>query len=184
MMERQLVYPSLQHGGTTIDSAEQQFPCMKVGIFQQKKKKNTTNIILARTYVHTGRKTQVNLLSRTEKRYLWLAAVDLRNCLSIIFVYSNVQKRYFQNFATRSLNLGNTVLPVVTFENVSGNFFDKVCNTIVALCAPMSLSVACRLSLSLVNLLPNSFSLNLLVDQFDKFFKNLYYPIPDYEFVH
>ncbi len=39
MIERQLVYLSLQCGTTTIDRAEQDFPWVKVGLFQQKKKK-------------------------------------------------------------------------------------------------------------------------------------------------
>ncbi len=38
MMERQLVYLSLQRSGTIIDSAEQYIPCAKLGLFQQKKK--------------------------------------------------------------------------------------------------------------------------------------------------
>ncbi len=55
MMARQLVYLSLQRGGTTIDSVgPSAVSCVKVGLFQQKKKKNL-NITLARMYVYTGR---------------------------------------------------------------------------------------------------------------------------------
>ncbi len=39
MMERQLVYLSLQRGGTIVDTAEQQFLYVEVGLFQKKKKK-------------------------------------------------------------------------------------------------------------------------------------------------
>ncbi len=46
------------------------------------------NIILGctRTYIRLYRK--VGLLSRTEKRYLWLAELNFRNCLSIIYMYT------------------------------------------------------------------------------------------------
>ncbi len=46
------------------------------------------NIILGhtRTYICLYRK--VGLLLRTEKRYLWLAEVNFRNCLSIIYMYT------------------------------------------------------------------------------------------------
>ncbi len=39
-------------------------------------------------YTHLHRK--VDLLLHTEKRYLWLAVVNLSNCLSIIHVYSKI----------------------------------------------------------------------------------------------
>ncbi len=39
-----------------------------------------------RTYIRLYKK--VYLLSRTEKRYLWLAEVNFRNCLSIIYMYT------------------------------------------------------------------------------------------------
>ncbi len=38
------------------------------------------------TYIRLYRK--VDLLSRTEKRYLWLAEMNFRNCLSIIYMYT------------------------------------------------------------------------------------------------
>ncbi len=42
-------------------------------------------------YIRLYRKE--NLLSRTEKRYLWLAEVNFRNCLSIIYMYT--QRLYY-----------------------------------------------------------------------------------------
>ncbi len=60
-----------------------------MNLFQQKKKKKKApNIILGRTrmYIHLYRK--VGLLSRTEKRCLWLAEVNFHNCLSIIYMYT------------------------------------------------------------------------------------------------
>ncbi len=82
--------------------------CAKVGLFQQKKKK-TSNTILAHTYIYTGRQILVNLLSHTEKRYLWLAAVDLHNCLSIVYVYSKVTGQpVYTPFLCRKLGNGLT----------------------------------------------------------------------------
>ncbi len=65
-----------------------------INLFQQKK--SASNIILGhmRTYIRLYRK--VGLLSRTEKRYLWLAEANFRNCLSIIYMYT--QSRYHQQF--------------------------------------------------------------------------------------
>ncbi len=53
-----MLYLSLQHDGTTIDSAEQKFPYAKVDLFQtkkKKKKKKYSKYLLARTYVYIVR---------------------------------------------------------------------------------------------------------------------------------
>ncbi len=57
MMEKQLVYL----GGTTIDNAEQEFPCMKVSIFHAKKKKQKTKYCEYHfsVYVHLHRKVDL-----------------------------------------------------------------------------------------------------------------------------
>ncbi len=39
-------------------------------------------------HVHTSTYRMVGLLSHTEKCYLWLAEVNFRNCLSIIYMYT------------------------------------------------------------------------------------------------
>ncbi len=54
MMERQLVYLALQHGGATIDSGEQNFLCAKVGLFQQKKKTKKKTYVCLRRKVALG----------------------------------------------------------------------------------------------------------------------------------
>ncbi len=59
-----------------------------VNLFQQKKKKKAPNIILGRTRMYIRLYKKVDLLSRTEKRYLWLAGVNFHNCLSIIYMYT------------------------------------------------------------------------------------------------
>ncbi len=46
------------------------------------------NIILGHTCMYIRRYRKVDLLSRTEKRYLWLAEVNFRNCLSITYMYT------------------------------------------------------------------------------------------------
>ncbi len=107
-MERQIVYLSLQYGGTTIDSAEQYFQCAKVGMLTFSAKKNMPNIILAhmRTYIRLHRK--VDLLSRTEKRHLWLAAVYFRNCLFIIYMYT--QRIYVIRYHQKSISNPGTLV--------------------------------------------------------------------------
>ncbi len=60
-----------------------------MGLFQQKKKKKKKNSEYRfSAYVTQHRK--VDLLSRTEKRYLSLAVVNLHSHLSIIYVYSKI----------------------------------------------------------------------------------------------
>ncbi len=58
-------------------------------------------IILGRTRTYIGLYRKVDLLSRTEKRYLWLAEVNFRNWLSIIYMYT-------QSFSADSKNICTT----------------------------------------------------------------------------
>ncbi len=63
-------------------------------------------------YIRLYRK--VDLLSHTEKRYLWLAEVNFRNCLSIIYIYT--QSIYYTlsllafEHATRSIMIENQTM--------------------------------------------------------------------------
>ncbi len=73
-------------------------------------------------YIRLYRK--VSLLSRTEKRYLWLAEVNFRNCLSIIYMYTQsfvyeqsqnfVYRHKLQNFVYECV-LSLVGLPFVIF---------------------------------------------------------------------
>ncbi len=85
MTQRQLVYLSKQCGTITIDSAEQQFQCAKVDVLNLFQEKKYSEYHFS-AYIRLHRK--VDLLSHSEKLYLSLAAVNLCNCLSVIYVHS------------------------------------------------------------------------------------------------
>ncbi len=53
-------------------------------------------------YIHLYRK--VDLLLRTEKCYLSLAVMNLRNCLFIIYVYSKLSKKSYLSNIHRGLS--------------------------------------------------------------------------------
>ncbi len=68
------------------------------------------NIILRRTRTYIRLYRKVDLLSRTEKRYLWLAEVNFRNYLSIIYMYT--QRSRHNTAHHLNLQNRNTILCV------------------------------------------------------------------------
>ncbi len=67
-------------------------------------------------YIRLYRK--VDLLSRTEKRYLWLAEVNFRNCLSIIYMYTQRSINTYLISLTFSSHF-----PLISFIFTSGFFY-------------------------------------------------------------